>query len=207
MWTKAAAQATRWVILAFGWRSKFRGPGTAWENSGSLTVRKGGSKELGVMLKRDQHEGECNKCLGPSSLEWPFPSAGLVTGGAGAGPFSVPGGAPPGASLSLSRAFCSISGFLQLRPLVSRPDRRRKAGCGLPHRAHQLEGGQGGQTRKGFREAGPRGNLAAGGCAGGCCQSLLLTASFVRLTAALQQGELFQKGSHSHTAKTSMTYS
>lgn len=46
-----------------------------------------------------------------------------------------------------------------------------------------------------------------GGLAGGFCQSPLLTVSFVRLTAALQQGEFFRKGSHSHTAKTAATYS
>ena len=56
----------------------------------------------------------------------------------------------------------------------------------------------------------PRGGAAGKGGRGtghreGSCQRLRLTASLVRLTAALRQGEFFQKGTHSHAAQTSAT--
>lgn len=130
MWTKAAAQATSWVVLAgvslaLGGKSR----GTAREKSGSFRLRKSGSKELGVMPKHNQQEGVLlcarEQMSGPSSLEWPFPSAGLVTSGCWLGPpetgaFPVPRRAP-GSEPVISRFLCLIlASFLSGRGCQAR---------------------------------------------------------------------------------------
>ena len=53
-----------------------------------------------------------------------------------------------------------------------------------------------GSCGEGFREAAEQGRE-------GSCQSQLSPASFLCQTSALQQGEFFQKETHSHTAETS----
>lgn len=81
---------------------------------------------------------------------------------------------------------------------------------GSRHTALRGRGGGGSEAQGSGRQARGEGRPSKqkwGERAGGFCQSPLLTTSFVRLTAALQQGEFFRKESHSHAAKTSATYS
>lgn len=137
---------------------------------------------------------------GPSALEWPFPfwlvTSGCWLGQPGTGAFPVPRRAP-GGEPAISRFFCLIlASFLPGRGCQARTRGAKGAGSRLQSaeaaRAHWLAVSQS-RPRPGFREAGP-GEPGGGGCAGGRCQRLLLTASSVRRPQPFSKVNGFRKG-------------
>lgn len=194
------------VCLDLKWESK--GPGTAREKSGSFRLRKSGSKGLGVTPKQNQQDVARVTDVGALLIGVVLSFCCLVTSGCWlgqpeTGAFPVPRRAP-GSEPAISRFFCLILAtgvkFRQEEQgWVQAPNSRAPrlpgslVGSEPELTKARVPGGRPGRTWLGEdeQEAAVR----------GCCSLPVLCAG------TGPSARWFQKGSHSHTAKTSTTYS